>query len=124
MARLSASLLLLLAACGQAPAGDAETFFETKVRSVLAGTCQRCHGERKAGNGLRVDSREALLEGGDSGPAVVPGDPDRSLLIQAVRHTHAKLKMPPGKRLPESVVNDLSAWVKQGAAWPQTPVTR
>jgi cytochrome c553 len=127
MARLTASLVLLLAApvaLGQAPAGDAETFFETKVRPVLAGTCQRCHGDRKAGNGLRVDSREALLKGGDHGPAVLPGDPDRSLLIQAVRRTHADLKMPPDKPLPEAVVGDLSTWVKQGAPWPKTSAAR
>jgi Protein of unknown function (DUF1553)/Protein of unknown function (DUF1549)/Planctomycete cytochrome C len=127
MVRLTAPLLFLLVASvafGQGPAGDAETFFETKVRPVLAGTCQRCHGDKKTGNGLRVDSREALLKGGDSGPAVVPGDPDRSLLIRAIRRTNPDIKMPPDKPLPESAVNDLSAWVKQGAAWPKTPAAR
>jgi cytochrome c553 len=126
MRRTTGLLLLTLfapAAHGQASA-DAETFFELKVRPVLAGTCARCHGTKKAANGLRVDSRAALLRGGDSGPAVVPGDPDRSLLIQAVRRTHANLKMPPGKALPEAAVADLAAWVKQGAAWPRSAIVR
>ncbi|HJT77909.1 MAG TPA: PSD1 and planctomycete cytochrome C domain-containing protein, partial [Gemmataceae bacterium] len=68
--------------------------------------------------------RAALLRGGDGGPAVVPGDPDRSLLVQAVRRTHADLKMPPGKPLPEAAVADLAAWVKQGAAWPRSAAVR
>jgi cytochrome c553 len=108
---------------GQAPA-DAETFFELKVRPVLAGTCARCHGPKKAANGLRLDSRAALLRGGDNGPAIVPGDPERSLLIRAVRRTDAELKMPPDKPLPEAAVADLAAWVKQGAPWPQSATVR
>jgi hypothetical protein len=97
---------------------DAETFFEVKIRPVLAGTCFRCHGGKKVSGGLRVDSRAALQRGGDSGPAVVPGDPDRSLLVQALRYTIADIKMPPDKRLPDPVAADFAAWVKQGAPWP------
>jgi hypothetical protein len=65
-------------------------FFERKVRPVLAERCYRCHGEdaKKRRGGLRLDAREAVLRGGDSGPAVVPGRPEKSLLVQAVRHTH------------------------------------
>src|SRR5262249_34762751 len=100
-------------------ADDAETFFETKIRPVLAGTCLKCHGDKKVSHGLRVDSRDALVKGGDSGPAIVPGDADRSLLIQAIRHTHAEIKMPPDKRLPDSVSEDFAAWVKRGAVWPR-----
>jgi cytochrome c553 len=123
MTRLTASLALLLlasAAHGQAPSEDAETFFETKVRPVLAARCLRCHGGRKVSNGLRLDSREALLRGGDSGPALVPGDADHSLLLQAVRYTHPKVRMPPDRRLPDAVVADLATWVRQGAPWPRT----
>ena len=101
-----------------APAPDAETAFELKVRPVLAGTCFRCHGGGKVAGGLRVDSRAALLQGGDSGPAVIPGDPDRSLLLRAVRHTHEKLHMPPDRKLSDAAVADLAAWVKGGAHWP------
>jgi hypothetical protein len=100
---------------------EADLFFEARIRPVLAGTCFKCHGDRKTSGGLRVDSRQALLEGGDRGPALVPGDPDRSLLIQALRHTEGtKLRMPPGKKLPASTVADFTLWVKQGAAWPAT----
>src|ERR1019366_4787199 len=66
-------------------AGD-DVFFERKIRPILAGTCFKCHGGEKTNGKLRVDSRAALLQGGRSGPALVPGDPDKSLLVQALRH--------------------------------------
>src|SRR4249919_89107 len=69
--------------------------FEAKVRPILAANCYDCHGDQQYG-GLRLDSRDAILKGGASGPAVVPGDPDRSLLIQAIRQSNEKLKMPKG----------------------------
>ena len=72
-----------------------ETFFELKVRPVLAGTCVKCHGPVKSSGGLRLDSREAMLKGGESGPAVVPGDPGASLLIRAIGHADESLEMPP-----------------------------
>src|ERR1700757_3190269 len=75
----------VLCARGQDAKDDPETFFELKIRPVLAGTCFKCHGGQKTSSGLRVDSRDALVRGGDSGPAVVPGQPDESLLVQAVR---------------------------------------
>src|SRR5207248_2096334 len=111
---------LLSAAEPNAP----KEFFETRVRPVLAKNCFSCHTSSRMG-GLEMKSREALVTGGKSGPAVVPGDPDSSLLIQAVRQTHAKLKMPPQGRLSDAEINDLAAWVKSGAAWgdpaPATP---
>ena len=120
--RVVAALLAtgcVLADSGRAArAEDPEAAFETRVRPVLAGTCFPCHGGEKTSGGLRVDSREALVKGGDSGPAVVPGDPEASLLIQAVRHTHEDLEMPPGRRLPDDVTAGLAAWVKEGAVWP------
>src|SRR5262245_44733758 len=108
----------LIAAPPAAGGDDAETYFETRIRPVLAGTCLNCHGGKKVSHGLRVDSREALVKGGDSGPAIVPGDPDRSLLIQAIRYSHAEIKMPPDKRLPDAVIADFVAWIKSGAIWP------
>jgi hypothetical protein len=96
------------------------TIFETKIRPVLAGRCFKCHGAQKASNGLRVDSREALLKGGKQGAAVVPGDPERSLLVGAIRYTSER-KMPPGRQLPADVVADLERWIEQGAIWPETP---
>src|SRR5438105_12825755 len=70
-------------------------FFEARVRPVLANHCYACHTDSKLG-GLRVDSRVALLEGGKSGPAIVPGRPEESLLVKAVMHADPKLKMPMG----------------------------
>jgi hypothetical protein len=95
-----------------------DTFFELKVRPVLAGTCVKCHGALKVSGGLRLDSREAMLKGGESGPAVVPGDVSKSLLIQAIRHDDESLEMPPGKLLPEAIRADLAAWISAGAKWP------
>jgi hypothetical protein len=104
------------------PARDdnADTFFELKVRPVLAGTCVKCHGAVKVSGGLRLDSREAMLAGGESGPAIVPGDPGKSLIIKAIRHEDESLEMPPGKLLPEAVRADLAAWVSSGANWPKS----
>src|SRR3954470_7445432 len=92
-------------------------FFESNVRPVLASNCYDCHTDQRMG-GLRLDSRESLLRGGRSGPAVVPGDPDKSLLIQAVRQTSEKLKMPKGGRLQPQEIDALVEWVKAGATWP------
>ncbi|HEY7314136.1 MAG TPA: PSD1 and planctomycete cytochrome C domain-containing protein [Gemmataceae bacterium] len=113
---LLALLLLASAAQGQS---EAETFFETRIRPVLAGTCFKCHGGNKVRAGLRLDTRQALLRGGQSGPALTPGAPERSLLIQALRHTaQAEIKMPPNQKLPDSTIADFVRWVKEGAIWP------
>jgi mono/diheme cytochrome c family protein len=109
-----------------APAAAASPeFFETKVRPVLAANCYDCHSAEQFG-GLRVDSREALLKGGKSGPAIVPNDPDKSLLIRAVRQT-GTLKMPKGGTLKPDEVDALVEWVRAGAPWPAAaaaPVAR
>jgi hypothetical protein len=117
-------LVMALALAGadspDGPAREAaETLFELKVRPVLTGTCFKCHGGKKTSGGLRVDSREALLKGGDNGPAIVPGDPQGSLLVQAIRHEHDAIKMPPDKRLRDDVVADFAAWIRQDAIWPK-----
>src|SRR5580700_2968351 len=102
---------------------DSPEFFETKIRPILANNCYNCHAASALG-GLRLDSRDALLKGGARGTAIVAGDPDKSLLIQAVRQTDEKLKMPMGGKLKDSEIADLAAWVKAGAVWPATlPVT-
>src|SRR5215831_4684739 len=100
----------------QSQAGD---FFETKVRPVLASNCYDCHTDQHMG-GLRVDSRDALLKGGRSGPAIVPGDADKSPLIQAIRQTSEKLKMPKGGHLRPEEIDALAEWVKAGAQWPSS----
>lgn len=99
-------------------------FFESKVRPILAENCFECHSGKKQRGGLRLDSRAAVLAGGDLGPAVVPGDPEKSLLIKAIHYQDRELKMPPTKRLPKEHVVALTRWVKMGAPWPgaDTPV--
>src|SRR5271166_1461542 len=92
-------------------------FFEKSVRPVLSDSCQKCHGPRKQSSELRLDSREAILKGGSSGPAIVPGKPDESLLVQAVAHIHDELKMPPKSKLPAPDVAALRRWVEMGAPW-------
>ena len=83
----------------QSNSSDADRFFFDKVQPLLASRCATCHGPDKAEGGLRLDSREAALKGGDSGPALVPGKPDESLLLMAVKRTHEVLEMPPKEKL-------------------------
>jgi mono/diheme cytochrome c family protein len=94
-------------------------FFEKHVRPLLVTNCFKCHGAEKQKGGLRLDSRAALLEGGDSGPAMIAGKPDDSLLIRVVRYT-GTTRMPPKGKLAAEQVNALTAWVKMGAPWPET----
>ena len=90
-------------------------FFETNVRPVLVEHCHKCHGSKKQWAGLRLDSREALLRGGDSGAAIVSGEPHKSLLIRAVRQEDEKLKMPEDGKLSDRQIADLVRWVEMGA---------
>ena len=118
---LEALLLVLAVAVQSAHAQTlppvSSDFFETKVRPVLANNCYSCHTATAMG-GLRVDSREALLKGGGRGASIVPGDPEKSVLVEAIRQTGAKLKMPMGGRLKDSEIEDIVSWVKAGAVWP------
>ena len=101
--------------------GDVD-FFEKKIRPVLVEHCYSCHSpEGKIRGGLRVDSRAALLEGGETRAAIVPGDPAKSLLMEALR-SEGDLKMPPKQKLPDAVIADFERWIKQGAVDPRTPV--
>lgn len=103
---------------------NAEVFFETNIRPVLIESCFECHGQAEEANNLRVDSLEALLSGGDSGPAMIPGHADASLLIKAIRNTHEDFQMPPERPLSQRVVGDFEKWINAGAAWPKfNPVT-
>src|SRR5205823_2739437 len=98
---------------------------ESKIRPVLIAHCYECHSNSsaKVRGGLLLDTRDGIRQGGDTGPAVVPGDPDKSLLIKALKHDKAdKLKMPPKKALPASVAADFTLWIKMGAPDPRTSV--
>ena len=108
--------VLALVASSSVPAAEQSDHFESRIRPLLIKNCHTCHTTAQSG-GLRLDSRSAVLKGGNSGPAIVPGKPDESLLIQAVRYRHDRLRMPPTGRLPPSEVADLERWVKDGAVW-------
>lgn len=93
-------------------------FFETSIRPLLVDHCQKCHGSLKQKADLRLDSRASILKGGESGPAAVPGNPDKSLLIMAVRHVDDVPRMPVGKKLSDREIADLSRWVEMGLPFP------
>ncbi len=114
---LFAGLGALLPA-GPASAQTPEEFFETRVRPVLAESCMDCHGRLRRGN-LRLNSREAMLRGGDSGPAIIPGDPSGSLLIQTVRHQIEGQEMPRDEDpLTPQQIEGLIEWIRMDAPWP------
>jgi len=97
-------------------------FFENKIRPLLVNKCYKCHSSKaeKLKGGLSLEFREAVLKGGESGPAVVPGNLEKSLLIKAVRYTDADLQMPPkGQKLTEAEIADLEKWVTMGAPDPR-----
>ncbi|WP_193378447.1 c-type cytochrome domain-containing protein, partial [Singulisphaera acidiphila] len=99
------------------PDGPGEAFFEQKVRPILVASCAKCHGAKKQESGLRLDARSALIQGGDSGPAIVPGDPAKSLLMQAVNH-QGDFAMPPTRKLSDEQIGVLKLWIERGAPWP------
>jgi hypothetical protein len=121
---LLAALVLALSATGTVAAPPDKAgleFFEQKVRPVLAEHCYGCHSvaAKKHKGGLLLDSRDAIRKGGDTGPAVVPGDTNKSLLLKAVRYDG--LHMPPKEKgkLPDRVIVDLERWIKMGAPDPR-----
>ncbi|MEQ1861073.1 MAG: PSD1 and planctomycete cytochrome C domain-containing protein [Chthoniobacteraceae bacterium] len=106
---------------------DQLSFFEAKIRPVLVKHCYECHSAEadKVKGGLLLDTRDGIRAGGDSGPAVVPGEPAKSLLLAAISHTDPDLEMPPKKaRLPQSVISDIEAWIKMGAPDPRDATGR
>ncbi len=111
--------------------GSALEFFESRVRPLLVERCYSCHSDRakRPKGGLRLDTREAWMQGGESGPAIVPGRPDASRLIEAVRYENDELRMPPKGRLSDAEIADLVRWVELGAPDPRgddgaAPATR
>ncbi|NLX96753.1 MAG: DUF1553 domain-containing protein [Rhodopirellula sp.] len=92
-------------------------FFEAKIRPLLAQRCFDCHGRETQESGLRLDSLAAMLEGGDSGPAIVRGSSKESLLVEAINY--ASLQMPPDEKLNDDQIAALTAWIETGASWPE-----
>ena len=104
-------------------AGDASEFFERKIRPVLSDKCFGCHSaeSKSLKANLLLDSREGLLKGGDTGPAVTPGDPERSLLMSAIRYADPETAMPPqksGGKLSQEQIQDFERWIRDGVTWP------
>lgn len=117
-------LMLVFVPVSAPPTADVQ-FFESKVRPLLVEHCQKCHSTKakKHKGGLLLDSQAALLKGGDSGPAVVPGQPDKSLVIKAVRQTDSTLQMPPSSKLSDRDIGILEEWVRRGAPFPDAVAT-
>jgi hypothetical protein len=118
-----ASVMFLFAASLSAMALDStnDEFFERSIKPILSENCFKCHSHSadKIKGGLVVDSLGGLVKGGDSGPAIVPGKPEESLLIKAISYADEDLKMPPkGKKLSSDEIEKLNHWVKMGAPWP------
>lgn len=125
-----ATVLLTLVVSSTSPAFADESvadtagieFFEKHVRPVLVQHCYECHSGDEVNGGLLLDSRDGVTKGGDTGPAIVKGDPDHSLLIEAIRYKNRDLQMPPQNALPGSAVEILEKWVRIGAPDPREAV--
>ena len=113
LATLAAALAL-----GARAQNAAIDHFEKKIRPVLASHCYACHSASATApqGGLLLDSTQGIRQGGNSGIAIQPGDPEHSLLMRAIRHTDKKLKMPPGNPLAPEVVADFELWIREGAS--------
>ena len=116
---LAGIALALFAAVAPGAEPDGIPFFESKVRPILVENCFKCHSvSEKHKGGLLADSLAALLKGGESGPALVPGKPEQSKLIEAVNYKNTDLQMPPKGKLSEAQIAALTTWVRIGAPWP------
>jgi hypothetical protein len=104
--------------CADQPEQDRLEFFEKEIRPLLSERCFRCHGEQKSKSGLRLDSRAGILKGGDTGPAAVPGKPEQSPLVQAIRHQNG-LEMPPKEPLKPKQIENIAKWIQSGMSWPE-----
>src|SRR3954468_5825906 len=110
-------IALILSVFPIAAQGDGAAFFEKNVRPLLVAQCLGCHSaaSKPVMGGLRLDTRELALKGGGRGPAIVPGNPNESLLLKAVRHNAGALRMPPGPKLKDSDAALLAQWIQMGA---------
>ncbi|MFZ9792202.1 MAG: DUF1549 domain-containing protein, partial [Gemmataceae bacterium] len=115
------TVLQMLKVSAKADEAKNMEFFEKKVRPLLLEHCSKCHSsqEKKTKGGLDLDTRESTLQGGETKPAIVPGKPSESLLIQSIGY-NSDLKMPPKGKLPDQAIADLTEWVKMGAPDPRT----
>jgi hypothetical protein len=113
--------ILLGLSSGKAHATEGIAQFESQIRPILTEYCYECHSaDKKQKGNLLLDTKDGLLKGGETGPAILPGDPSKSLLIQAVRHVDKDLAMPPKKKLSDEQIAALESWVKAGAPDPRS----
>ena len=105
-----------------APNAESLKFFEKDVRPLLVEACQECHGSQKHKGGLRLDNLPYFLQGGESGPAIVPHKPDASLLIKLVNYEDPDMEMPPDGKLSSAKIEILKKWIAMGAPWPEAEV--
>ncbi|MCB1211251.1 MAG: DUF1549 domain-containing protein, partial [Verrucomicrobiales bacterium] len=117
-------LLLTVAVCHGADDAEREAarFFEKDVRPILVNRCYECHSKTKQKGGLRVDHVGYLKTGGDTGPALIPGAPEKSPMIEAIHYTDEDFQMPPknnGGKIPDAEIATLEKWIKMGAPWPE-----
>ncbi len=104
--------------------GRDHSFFESKIRPVLATKCYECHSAKasKVKGGLRLDHIDLILKGGDTGPALVIAKPSESLILEAIGYDKPDFQMPPKEKMSQQVVDDFSQWISEGAIWPDEPI--
>lgn len=114
-------LALLCGVAALAAAADrGERYFDTKVAPILTRRCLGCHNQELKDGGISFRDPASLLKGGQRGPAIVPGKPDASLLVVALKH-QGELQMPPGPKLPSKEIKILTEWIRRGAVWGTKP---
>ena len=121
MRRVDLLLVLLIALGGTTQAAEPTKpqleFFEKTIRPLLTEKCHGCHGADKQKSGLRLDTKDGFLAGGESGPAFNADKPEDSLLLDAVRY--GRFQMPPDRKLADDEIKSIEQWLKSGAAWPE-----
>lgn len=98
------------------PSGRDQRFFDTRVAPILAKRCLGCHNQELNNGGISFLDRDSLLKGGGRGPAIVPGRPEESVLVNVLRHD-GEVQMPPGRKLPPGEIRILTEWIRRGAVW-------
>jgi hypothetical protein len=122
--KFAVTLACVLSFCAATIAAEPEpgeaAFYTKRIEPLLKKRCYKCHSDdaKEIKGALRLDNRNSMLDGGDSGPAIVPGDLDASLLIEAISYSDDFYQMPPDSRLPEKAIKDLTQWIKAGAKMP------
>jgi hypothetical protein len=112
----AAVCLCLFAIITHAQSNKEQRFFDTRVAPILIRRCLSCHNQQLNNANISFEDRGTLLKAGPRGPAIVPGNPEKSVLVDALRH-EGELQMPPGPKLPAKEIGVLTEWVRRGAVW-------